>query len=111
RVLDGGHRGMQSEIVVEQQSLHGDDPLGPRGSNERAVRGDDAVDADLAGQERNPSAILPQPGNQVDVDERHLATGLHGPDERTEMKSGGANEKDGRDPRGERSGKVLGMAD
>ena len=76
--------------------MHSDDALGPRGHNERAVRGDDAVDADLAGEERHPGAILSQPGNQVDVDERHLAPGLYGPDERTEMKCWGAHEKDRR---------------
>src|SRR6202171_4829962 len=32
-------------------------------------------------------------------------------DERTKMKGGGADEKDGRDLRGQRPGKILGMAD
>jgi hypothetical protein len=70
-----------------------------------------AVDADLPGEERNPGAIFTQPGNQVDVDEGHLAAGLHGPDQRTEMKCGSANEKDGRYVGGERSRKVFGVAD
>ena len=61
------------------------------------MRGDDAVDADLASEECDPGTILPQPGNQVDVDEGHLATGLHGPDQWTEMKRGRADEKDRRD--------------
>src|SRR6266702_1267796 len=96
-VLNGGHRGMQSEIVVKQQALHGDDAVGPRRGHQGTVGGDDAVDADLAGEERNPGAILTQPGNQVDMDEGHLAPRLHGPDEWTEMKGRRANEKDRRD--------------
>src|SRR2546430_17392105 len=74
------------------------------------MRGDDAVDADLAGEKRDPGSVFTETGDQVDVDERHLAPSLHRPHERAEMERRRAKKEDDRPPRGPRSEEVPGTA-
>src|SRR5207237_6926707 len=76
-----------------------------------AVRGADAVDADLAGEKRDPGSVFTETGDQVDVDERHLAPSLHRPHERAEMERRRAKKEDDRHLRGQRSRQLLGTTD
>jgi hypothetical protein len=95
RMFQRRKRRRKAQVVVEKQPLHGYHPLGAGCRDQPAVRGDDAVNPNLARKEGDARSILTEPGDQIDVDEGQLSAGLHRPDQWSEMKCGGAHKKDG----------------
>jgi len=100
-----------AELVMQKEPLDRDHPVASRGRDQVAVRGHDAIDADLTRKKGDAGPILAQSRDQVDMDKGHLAASLDGPHQRAEVKGRGTKEEDRGDAGREGAGQVLGTPD